>query len=365
MGKKQNQDKFGKIDIWLEKQNYSGGQQVNGIIYLNLYSDFPASHIKFKIEGKEKVKWYESHERKKEFTENDSMEEYTEEFKKCHRCYNHIFNLSDFSKQQMVPAGHYEFPFTFYLTQNIPSSFHYGWKEHGESCYAKIRYWCKVKLENDFDENLLKGKQNFIINEGYSAKMDQNNKMKTDVLETNIVGCCCFQQGKLKLKSYFQKDYYIPGDVASIIAEVDNSDCKVNVKSVQGTFIQKLDLRIGNNTKNITTYLSTVYGEKVEAGKKKVGQDSIRLLVPLNSDTDGVLNTSTNGKLIDCDYQIQCMCVMETCICGEHPNSKLDLVIFNPNVDTLPWEKPHQWNPRKYECYVAVLNDNYIDNYYF
>ncbi len=57
MGKK-NFDDYGDIYIFLANRNYHPGEQVNGMIYVNLGKTFPAGAITFKLEGKEKFKHY-------------------------------------------------------------------------------------------------------------------------------------------------------------------------------------------------------------------------------------------------------------------------------------------------------------------
>ena len=57
MGNKSVSDvKYGKIEIWTQKNQYIAGEQVNGSINMNLIQDFPSNHLYLIIEGKEKAK---------------------------------------------------------------------------------------------------------------------------------------------------------------------------------------------------------------------------------------------------------------------------------------------------------------------
>jgi hypothetical protein len=57
MGNKSVSDtKYGKIEIWTQKNHYIAGEQVNGSINMNLIKDFPSNHLYLIIEGKEKAK---------------------------------------------------------------------------------------------------------------------------------------------------------------------------------------------------------------------------------------------------------------------------------------------------------------------
>ena len=57
MGNKSVSDtKYGKIEIWTQKNHYIAGEQVNGSINMNLIQNFPSNQLYLIIEGKEKAK---------------------------------------------------------------------------------------------------------------------------------------------------------------------------------------------------------------------------------------------------------------------------------------------------------------------
>jgi hypothetical protein len=49
-------EKYGKINIWTEKAKYIAGEQVNGLINLNIIENFPSNELYLIIEGEEKAK---------------------------------------------------------------------------------------------------------------------------------------------------------------------------------------------------------------------------------------------------------------------------------------------------------------------
>lgn len=57
MGNKTVSDaKYGKIEVWTEKNKYIAGEQVNGAVNMNLIQNFPSTQLYLIIEGKEKAK---------------------------------------------------------------------------------------------------------------------------------------------------------------------------------------------------------------------------------------------------------------------------------------------------------------------
>lgn len=56
-------EKFGKINIWIQKAKYIAGEQVNGYVNMNLIQAFPSTQLFLIIEGKEKAKVVYSYQR--------------------------------------------------------------------------------------------------------------------------------------------------------------------------------------------------------------------------------------------------------------------------------------------------------------
>ena len=57
MGNQSTSDKqFGTISIWTEKTMYVAGEQVNGVVNVELIQPFPSTSLFLIVEGKEKSK---------------------------------------------------------------------------------------------------------------------------------------------------------------------------------------------------------------------------------------------------------------------------------------------------------------------
>ena len=93
--------------------------------------------------------------------------------------------------------------------------------------------------------------------------------------------CCCYEQGKVKLTTYFEKSsYYIDEDMF-IICELENeSQCKVS--KLQAIFSQKVHVEAEGANDDLNF---TVKSDKAEvnliAGRKMTGNNAIRLHIPV------------------------------------------------------------------------------------
>lgn len=65
---------------------------------------------------------------------------------------------------------------------------------------------------------------------------DELKKKKHDDTD-HITAWCCIDKGKSKLKVYFEKDVYEPGEEAAVKYFVDNSECKVDLTGVNFALI--------------------------------------------------------------------------------------------------------------------------------
>lgn len=121
MGRHSNME-YGSLNVSLSNMNYNAGQQVTGVVYLNLLKNYPSSELNLLLEGKEKVFWWTKH------THNDGEHTYTYYVPHwaTHRTYNHEFCIARF-EGNFIPAGQYQVPFSFVLSESSPSTFRYAW----------------------------------------------------------------------------------------------------------------------------------------------------------------------------------------------------------------------------------------------
>ena len=339
MGKKENMSKYGQFIVNLDKQVYSPKDQVSGMLYLDLLEEFPSSQVTMKVQGKEKIKYQKEVEETYycEDEQKDKTRTHYEEVTEKHKCFDHEFSIMNFN-EPYVPRGQYQVPFTFILPSDIPSTFYKKWDSNGE-CYAKIHYTVKAKMESKIGGyDLLKNKQIFTINAAKSDIMLQ----KTVSWDDHIVHCCCFNQGRFKLSTFFEKDHYVPGESAYCVVEAENHS-KAKCNHINGMFEQEIKISSSEGSKNNRDVLYSVKARGLHPGEVLIGSDSQKLEIPIkgteiHSGKDaGTHNTSTHGKLIKCEYFLTIKAMMNACICcGEHPNTKIPINLSNPEIQAIP-----------------------------
>jgi hypothetical protein len=359
MGKKNFKD-YGDIYIFLANRNYHPGEQVNGMVYINLEKTFPAGTITLKLEGKEKFKhfwaeWYYvtnpngTRRRRKEIKEESEKK----------GAFKGEFPIASFPGKK-IPAGQYQFPVSFVLPDKIPSSFYSKWTTEGQKCYAKIEYEMKVKLEKGKDgDDLLKCKQTFIVNA--PLKSMPMSKSKTEV--KNVVCYWCLSKGKMKISSHLDKDAYMPGEKAKAFVEVENGS-SYKCEKLTGEFIQYIEMK-GKTTVKKDRVLSISKGDSIEAKENATGDNARNMEMVIKGvaqdGEDGVkfYNTSCEGKIIKCHYQLAIVGHMECldCICDQKPDCDIPVQIYTPSMPAMPEYAPLvKWAPQMYPMYTADLN---------
>lgn len=155
--------------------------------------------------------------------------------------------------------------------------------------------------------------------------------MKKSITSTNVTAMCCVPKGKVDICSYFERSDYTPGEQANIIAEIDNSGCKADVKTIDGVFKQILRLTAGTYTKHIKLVLNKVKINGVRAGETKTGDNSVRISVSLKDQKTGKpVQATCKGKLIDNRYVLETVTKMDATICCKaHPTASIPANIFN------------------------------------
>lgn len=73
---------------------------------------------------------------------------------------------------------------------------------------------------------LVRTKQEIIVREMSPIKNDEQQ------MEAHVTSCCCIDQGTTRIKCYFEKNGYTPGENARIYCKLDNTEGQSEVTSV-------------------------------------------------------------------------------------------------------------------------------------
>ncbi|XP_041368772.1 arrestin domain-containing protein 2-like [Gigantopelta aegis] len=121
---------------------------------------------------------------------------------------------SDADVTTEMPEGHHEFPISFTLPQDLPSSY--------ESQMGFVRYLVKAKMSVPGKFNNCTTKAPFSVNSEYDLNTDRRAKEKICHREQRKVGCWCFDSGVYNINFSLDRRGYVPGERLCINAQVIN-----------------------------------------------------------------------------------------------------------------------------------------------
>ena len=185
--------------------------------------------------------------------------------------------------------------------------------------------------------------------------MIYGGKPKICQIKKKIITCCCCHKGDIEIKAYFDRGDYKTGDVATVIAEIDNSQSKKDVKKVTASFNRHYTYRAEGYTASLGYALETLKLKGIKAKEKCVGTDAKRFQIPI-----GVGNPSCNGSLISNSYSLEVKTKMKGCQCCEKsPIAITSINIYNKPAEKNEFQAPPDWRPTIMSSFVCNLQTDY------
>ncbi|CAD8043415.1 unnamed protein product [Paramecium primaurelia] len=336
MGNSHNQiSEHGAIAIRTEKPFYFAGDLVRGNIFLNICkAGYQGNIIQFTIIGKEKTEW------------DEGSGEDQRTYRGKNKFYSQTVPIYTF-QNQVAQIGQYVFPFQFQLHPHLPGSFYQ--KNHGD--YGYIYYQVKAKFTTTQpNKPNIRNKQEFIVREPIKQMVISQEQERT----ANLSICCCINKGSSRVKSFCDKNHYLPGDTAQMTVEIDNSNCNLNIDYIEIELQKVLILRANTSSHKYTQKILTQRIPGVQARSQQVGSQSRNIQITLlnQNNPQNELTPTTNGKLVNQQYYLKVIPKFEGCICcSEKPVISFQIVMLYkipPNyIQPLP--QPSDWNPQTFE----------------
>lgn len=187
-----------------------------------------ASHIELEIKGGEKTSfiyhWTET-ERDGDETRTVHRERKCKHSKKFLEYKNKVFDIEG----GMLNPGVYQVEFQTELPEHIPSSLYFKKSsDHHNKPKAKVKYYIKATLHAHDKHDDMKYKQVLNIREKPVAFAANAVQSET----SNVKTWCCCDQGTSSMSSVFNKNVFMPNELAEGKVVVDNSNCQLNVTRV-------------------------------------------------------------------------------------------------------------------------------------
>jgi hypothetical protein len=308
-----------KMSLKTDKAFYVSGELVTGTIKVKLADDVVCKGVMFKVTGYEKAEWEELETKTCEVEVERENEEGGTETVSETRFYDEVEEhegKKEFFKERMLvseavellPEGVHEFPFQYQLPPGLPGVFEYkkkrkvhkrdqdgGSSEEELKVKAKIVY--KLKCYLDFDRAKdLTAKQELVVHEMIEGNINPSH----DEITREVMLCCCIPRGQCELKAVFDKNQYVPGELAQCMAKIDNrSKSDVGEMSVKLMRTIRLKNKHGRDYNIVDTILEANYeGVPAETDAERA--------MPLQ--LAGDLQPSTNGKICHCNYHFDVEC---------------------------------------------------------
>ena len=354
----------GTVFVQLNKGHYSPGEQVNGMVFLNVVNNYPGgSAVWIFLSGAEHTSLVEAKTRK--IYEDDiegnrwsKDETYYVPHQERNSFFNHGFPIHQFDTPY-VPVGQYSFPFCFVLPRGLPSTFNYEFSDHGD-CFGRVNYTITAQVktfENFSAAGPIMCVQPFTVNQ----ELLETSGPQRKEIEKEIVSWCCCNKGNTKIISYFEKNDYVPGEDAYMITEVDNSQCNVNIDSIRAAFRQRLTLQAEGYTEKIVLDRQVVSINGIPSNTTMLRENAKRIAVPLKSKSGLVIQPTCRGRLVGNEHVLRIELKMDACTCWElDPSCELGLNLRNPDMNYSPWNaRPANWDPQVFNTYKAQLSPEF------
>jgi dihydroorotate dehydrogenase len=92
-----------------------------------------------------------------------------------------------------------------------------------------------------------------------------------------ITSCCCLNKGTSSINVHFEKDGYTPGEQVRMIIEIDNTNCEVDVTSLNISVTNTVGLRSSQGSTSDTHHVFSKSVNGVPAGTKMVVKDLLKI----------------------------------------------------------------------------------------
>ena len=354
---------YGEIIIQTEKTDFFPGEAIKGNVYLNLLKPYQGNKLTLKFKGREFTHWVDSVSRTRRRADGSS-ETYHEDVHRKQEAKTHDTEVTMYSWQGMqILPGQFTFPFNMILPPKLAGTFFQ--KRH--RLLADISYHLEAVLTPiNKSHPKLKFKHKINIYEAPTMIAQTQDFIKP----TLLTSCCCCNKGQSILHSSFQKNVYIPGEIANVQIELDNRGSEADCSRITLSLRQKLKLRAFSHTTQKEFIIVSLDIEGVKA--KQQGQSRIvNLNLPpseqnslwiINSqggsekiilqqnEGSNTINPTSHGTLIESEFFLNVTATMNGC-CTTSPRITIPIDINAPILQPIIYQAPVGWNPQVMDVY--------------
>ncbi|XP_076443444.1 arrestin domain-containing protein 17-like [Babylonia areolata] len=148
---------------------------------------------------------------------------------------------------EVLGVGHHEFPFSFSLPRDIPSSFHV----HA----GNIRYYLKAELQVDKRKSS-SVKEFFVVVQPLDLNTVPDARLPAVQHEDNMVWCMCCASGSVSATVRLTKGVFVPGEGIPVHAQIINSS-SITIRRTYFTIEEIAHCHAGGKTETSCRELKT------------------------------------------------------------------------------------------------------------
>ena len=254
------------------------------------------------------------------------------------------------------PDGQYSFPFSYVLSETLPSSFYSSWYLHGLTAYGKIDYSIRAGLRDPSKGSRTVYKDTGIV---LSAKPTLSRiNISGNTCNRNVSGYCV-SHGATMIQTQVSEDRFCLGQVAEFLVSIDTTNSKTDLKRLRCKLVKNTWIKAKGRSHSHRVAVKHVDLPGIPVGVRRVGLNAFHVKLPL--DNLDYLSGSVNGVNVVNSYQLVAEGMVNGCLCcDKHPNSAVSVTVYPKEVvEPLVTAMGSDWQPQVFDSYNCVEDPQY------
>ncbi|CAL8111563.1 unnamed protein product [Orchesella dallaii] len=213
--------KLFSVQLDNSSRTYFAGQYITGKIIIGNDTEVKTRGIALRFSGTASVAWMESVEEgsgdslRSVVKQHANKEIYMDEEL-------YAFGRAGEPEDLIIQPGHHEYPFTYQLPPNVPSTFKY---DQGQ-IHANVTYIVEAKIKRSAWKSDHKTSLEFFVKAVMNVNRYSQASQPVVVFKEKHLCCFCCKDGPITMNIKMAKTGYFPGDTMSFSVDVVNLSSK-------------------------------------------------------------------------------------------------------------------------------------------
>ncbi|XP_023311066.1 arrestin domain-containing protein 3 isoform X1 [Anoplophora glabripennis] len=216
----------------IQLDNYRGQYYAGSVIAGRVICSFASSKnirgVKLKLKGEEENQWTET----ESYYNQDKKEHETRTVHyRGHNTFLHVENTLQGGGD--LGPGRFEYPFTFQLPTNIPSTY--------QGRYGGVTFSLDAKVDRPFKVDYTDTKQIVVVSPiNFNLMKDKLQLEPVDYSEDKTLCCWCCASGPITMEVHLDKEAFVVGEVVNV---------RLDITNMSNESIESISAQLGMNVK--------------------------------------------------------------------------------------------------------------------